>query len=200
MSHHQWFSRTETLGKANDRFAEALTEPDRVTGVFSTNQFIINSSALPGHLAADQLPAANTRLLAQFPPALRESVAAFYWGHEHSTAIFDRYVNISRGRLIGNAAIANPIDYDQYKLNPSTVYSPWGQPPPLLDAAAGHCAREGCRTGTGNVFWNIGFVTLDLDGSSATARHWELRANSTLDADEPLSSWSDAAVYFEEVY
>jgi hypothetical protein len=30
MSHHQWFSRTESLGTANDRISEALTEPDRL--------------------------------------------------------------------------------------------------------------------------------------------------------------------------
>jgi len=200
MSHHQWFSRTESLGKANDRLGEALTEADRLTGVYSTNEFKINSSELPGGLANDQPPVANTRLLKQIPPPLREYVSAFYWGHEHSTAIFDRYVNISRGRLIGNGAIANPIDYDQYELNPSTVYSPWARPPPLLDAAAGRCTREGCRIGQGNVFWNLGFVTLDLDGSTAVARHWELQANSTLDAEDPLSSWSDAAVYFEETF
>jgi hypothetical protein len=60
------------------------------TGVYHTNQFNINSSELPGRLANDQPPVANTRLLEQFPPSLREYVSAFYWGHEHSTAIFDR--------------------------------------------------------------------------------------------------------------
>ena len=202
MSHHQWFTRTNTLGKANSKASEILTWPDRdpLDPVYTTGEWKINSTMLPGGLRNDQPPAVNTRLLNQFPPELREYVTVYYWGHEHSSAVFDKYCNISRGRLIGNGAIAETIDYDQYVLNPKNVYSPWGKPPPLLSQAAG-CVRAGCRTGQGSAgFWDVGFVTVDIDGPLATARHWELQHNSSFDPHRPGSNWGDAAVFFQESF
>ena len=76
---------------------EALTGPDRIPGplnVYQTSEYSIGSTELAGGLSNDQPPAANTRLLNQFPPDVREYVSAFYWGHEHSTSIFDRYVDL----------------------------------------------------------------------------------------------------------
>ena len=86
-------------------------------------------------------------------------------------------VNITRGRCIGNSGIAFTTDVDQYAVNGETVSAPFGGPPPLLPKEKGGCARDGCRTGQGNTFWNLGFVTLDIDAGAQPkilAKHWEV--------------------------
>jgi len=206
MSHHQFFSRAESVGVANNAFGEALTGPDRIPGplnVYQTSEYSIGSTELAGGLSNDLPPAANTRLLNQFPPDVREYVSAFYWGHEHSTSIFDRYVNITRGRCIGNSGIAFTTDVDQYAVNGETVSAPFGGPPPLLPKEKGGCARDGCRTGQGNTFWNLGFVTLDIDAGAQPkilAKHWEVQQDQSYDLDALGSVYLNAKVYFEEEY
>ena len=203
MSHHQFFSRTEGIGVANAGFAEALTIPDRfIFRKYSTGKtFDKKAPSLPGALAEDAPPAVNTRLFEQFPAEVRASISAFYWGHEHSTAIFGPYANITRGRLVGNSAIAPTIDTDPYKPSAVTDHSPWGGPPPLLSQEEGHCDSADCKIGKGNLFWDLGFVTLDLMGDECIASHYKIAANTNFeDKGTPVTKWGDAEVYFSEKY
>lgn len=186
MSHHQFFSRRESLGYANGAIKELSTLPDRLHGVYETNAFRTKSDDLPGHLPADVAPAVNTRLLSQFPPDALASVAAFYWGHEHSSTIFEPYAGIRRGRLVGNGCIPVAVDYDIYAVNPATNSSYWGGPPKVV---------EGSRIGRGKDFWNLGFATIALDGGTAHAKYFEIE--QTTDEAAPFAA---ARVFFEERY
>lgn len=186
MSHHQFFSRRESLGYANGAIKELSTLPDRLRGVYETNAFRTKSDDLPGHLPADVAPAVNTRLLSQFPPDALASVAAFYWGHEHSSTIFEPYAGIRRGRLVGNGCIPVAVDYDIYAVNPATNSSYWGGPPKVV---------EGSRIGRGKDFWNLGFATIALEGGTAHAKYFEIE--QTTDEAAPFAA---ARVFFEERY
>jgi len=209
-SHHQFFSRTETLGVANDKWSEMLLAPDRfLYDTFSTGFFRTKAESLPGHLTNEQLPAANTRLLDQFTDEEREYVSAFYWGHEHATAIFDSFLNVTRGRLIGHAGIANEVDYDQYQVSSETTLDGLSDQTavPLMPKEKGHCEREGCQTGKGNLFWNLGFVLLEIDEETGetTASHYEIQQDQTFpelhgEPSKPESVYSDARVYFSETF
>jgi len=201
MSHHQFFSRSESVGKATDALGQALSVPDRkFFSTYEADGWKTRPEDLPGHLPRGDQPAVNTRLLAQISAGRRQGVSAFYWGHEHSSAIFDEFVNITRGRLVGNSAIAANIDYDTYQ-NLNLTTSPWGSEVPLMPKEKGGCAREGCRVGQGNAFWNLGFVTIDLDGGGATAKYWEVESNLVLgEGGSDTVSFSDASVFFEETF
>jgi len=169
MSHHQFFSRTESVGVANSAAFEASTLPDRLSGTYAASEYSKPSTELPGSLAPDQIPGANTRLLDQFNQSVREYVSAFYWGHEHSHAIFKPYASIKRGRMLGNGCIPTPVDYDVYGVNKNANFTPWGAAPEHVDDSL---------SGRGDVIWNLGFVTIDFEEGNAHARHFEVQFNN----------------------
>jgi len=165
MSHHQFFSRTEVLGIPNSPPFEASTLPDRLAHTYEASEYSKPSTELPGRLARDQFPGVNTRLLDQFNQSIREYVSAFYWGHEHSHAVFEPYAGIKRGRMLGNGCIPTPADYNVCGINSKSNFTPWGGAPDHID---------GSHMGRGDDFWNLGFVTIDLNGSEAHVRHLEV--------------------------
>eukprot|EP00656_Telonema_subtile_P005627 TRINITY_DN12563_c0_g1_i2.p1 TRINITY_DN12563_c0_g1~~TRINITY_DN12563_c0_g1_i2.p1 ORF type:complete len:260 (-),score=65.44 TRINITY_DN12563_c0_g1_i2:68-847(-) len=186
MSHHQFFSRHDSVGAANAAVEEAFTLPDQLHGTFSTRSWSTPSSMLPGHLPASALPAANTRLLQQFNSSHREYVSAFYWGHEHSHSVFAPYAGIQRGRLIGNGCVPQCLDQNPYTPSNSTHAGPWGGLPTVL---------PGSSTGHGDRFWNMGFVTMQLNGTSqqVLARHFEVQFNYS-------EGRTASRMIFEELY
>lgn len=47
----------------------------------------------------------NTHLLKDFQPCFKKKIAAWYWGHEHTYAIYqDGYMGVSKGRLLGRSS------------------------------------------------------------------------------------------------
>jgi len=183
MSHHQFFSRTESLGVPNAAAFEASTLPDRLSGTYAASEYSKPSTQLPGSLAPDQIPGANTRLLDQFNQSVREYISAFYWGHEHSHGVFKPYAGIERGRMLGNGCIPTPVDYDVYGINKHANFTPWGAPPEHVN---------GSLSGRGDVIWNLGFVTIDFEADKALARHFEVPFNNGVAGP--------AKVQFEETY
>lgn len=190
LSHHQLFSRTEPHGFANSLANEAAFIPDQMRGTYPWLwAFLTRSWALPGHLPRNAEPAVNTRLLSQFPTEmLKESgVAAWYWGHEHNSMLFKPYAGLERGRLIGNGCIPNPKNIDYYATTNKIDAEPWGGFAETL---------PGSRVGTGDNFWNLGFVTVTLDGPKATARYFQMA-----DKDGPKGpQWGSATKYWEEEF
>ena len=76
-----------------------------------------------------------------------------------------------------------------------------GRPPPLLSQEEGHCDSADCKIGKGNLFWDLGFVTLDLMGDECIASHYKIAANTNFeDKGTPVTKWGDAEVYFSEKY
>ena len=176
--------------------AGRLTADRRRWKTFGTSQYDIKSEQLFGGLSNDQQPAANTRLLSQFSAQERAYVSAYYWGHEHNNAIFKPYANVTRGRCIGNGAIANQADYDNYAVSEEAETGPWGGPPQLLSSA--ECRRDGCRTGKGEYYWDLGFVMVELTDSKANAKYYEVPVNSVVDVKLKKTSYGAAQVFFEE--
>ena len=65
---------------------QASTLPDGLSGTYAASEYSKPSTQLPGSLAPDQIPGANTRLLDQFNQSVREYISAFYWCHLCCTA------------------------------------------------------------------------------------------------------------------
>jgi len=187
MSHHQLFSRRESMGYANGQVRERAFSADVKAGVYETSQWHTSSEQLPGGLSDDVPPAANTRLLDQFPTDVLKGVSAWFWGHEHSAAIFKPYAGLQRGRLLGNGCIPTPKPplYNIYGENPKTDGAPWGGHPQVIN---------GSQLGTGHSFWNLGFATISLEAGRAHARYFELEDF----ADGDVTGWKDARMFFEE--
>lgn len=187
MSHHQLFSRRGGLGYANGKVRERAFSSDLHAGIYETSQWHTSSEQLPGGLPEDVPPAANTRLLDQFPTDVLKKVSAWYWGHEHSAAIFKPYAGLQRGRLVGNGCIPTPKPplWNIYSENPKTDGSPWGGHPQVIN---------GSEVGTGHSFWNLGFTTISLEAGRAHARYFELEDF----ADGEVTGWKDARMFFEE--
>jgi len=187
MSHHQLFSRRESIGYAHGEVRERAFHRDLKAGVYETSQWQKSSRQLPGGLPEDVPPAANTRLLDQFPKDVLQRVSAWYWGHEHSSAIFEPYAELQRGRLIGNGCIPTPKPplWNPYGKSPKTEGGPWGGRPQVIN---------GSQVGTGNNFWNLGFTTISLEAGGAHARYFELEDF----ADGDVTGWKNARMFFEE--
>lgn len=189
MSHHQLFSRHESMGYANAEARERAFSHDLRAGTYRTNHWAKTSVDLPGHLPADQMPTANVRLLDQFPPEVISNVSAWFWGHEHASSLFQPYAGLQKGRLIGNACIPTPKPplLDQYGPNEDMVgVAEWGGSHPEV--------LEGSRVGYGEDFWNLGFVTLEVSGPSAKARYFQLEDYML----EGTTHFKDAQLYYEE--
>jgi len=190
MSHHQLFSRGESVGVANAALNEAAFVPDELHGTYPWLwAFNTKSEDLPGNLPPDVHPAVNTRLLSQFPPELLEGVSAWYWGHEHANMLFKPYAGLERGRLIGNACIPVPKNLDRYATSNSIDAEPWGGYAETLPDS---------RIGTGDNVWNNAFATVTLDGPKATARYFELADKDATDGSGP--TWGSATQYYEEEF
>merc|ERR1719444_677687 len=117
-----------------------------------------------------------------------KGIAAWYWGHEHAAAVFKPYAGLERGRMIGNAAIGEPIADDLYAPSNVTDGRPWGGIPEVV---------PGSETGKGDAFWNLGFVTVTLDGPDAYARHFEMQDSWT---PGQAPTWGPAKMFYQESY
>lgn len=187
LSHHQLFSRRSGVGYTKGKFREEAFSIDTDAGVYETNQWSIPSKKLPGGLRSSQQPAANTRLLSQFSPEALGNVTAWFWGHEHAMSVFQKYAGLAKGRLIGNACIPMPKApvYDMYGESTVTTGKPWGGLPQIVPNST---------TGQGDLFWNLGFVTLDLEGGGGIAKYFELQ-DKTVDGQ---TTYSDARLVYKE--
>lgn len=187
MTHHQLFTRAGTMGVANSGTRELAFSFDVRAGVYQTSQWEKSSSDLPGQLPPDVQPAANTRLLDQFPAQVLGDVSAWFWGHEHASSIFAPYAGLQKGRLLGNACILVPKPplHDSYQANNATDGRPWGGHPKVM---------ENSKVGTGHNFLNLGFATITLSGSRAHAKYFEMEDYE----DGDVTNWKDARVFYEE--
>merc|ERR1711972_1240516 len=115
-------------------------------------------------------PTANTRLLDQFSQDVLGDVTAWFWGHEHASTLFKPYAGLQKGRLIGNACIPVP------KPPLWNAYSPSSEVQGMAEWGGDHPdVLEGSKTGTGDLFWSLGFVTLEISGNNAKAKYFELQ-------------------------
>jgi hypothetical protein len=186
LSHHQLFSRHESMGYPNAAARQKAYAKDLKAGTYQESQWQKTAEQLPGQLHPDVQPAANTRLLDQFADSL-DKVSAWFWGHEHGMSIFEPYAGLQRGRLIGNACIPvpKPPAFDQFAESEETQGAPeWkGHPSLVQNSTIGH----------GHNFWNLGFVTLEL-GPRAEAAYFEVEDYF----EDGTTKFKDARLFFKE--
>ena len=113
-----------------------------------------------------------------FRPWLRNgSIAAWFWGHEHSLGIYEPYAGLDKGRCIGCGAI--PV----FEANdPCETCAPRpGETPPQLVRRGDHPLILNTHTppDLGEPIYNLGYVLLDFDGDTCVARYMECNAFDT---------------------
>lgn len=87
-------------------------------------------------------------------------IAAWYWGHEHSLSIYQKYGDLERGRCIGHGAIPVPTADDIYKTLDGV-----DNPPTMVDRT---------HLGVSGGVWNHGYTTLSLKESQCEESFYEL--------------------------
>lgn len=111
-----------------------------------------------------QLYAYNPNLLTNFQAVLPQ-VAWWFWGHEHTLAIYDPYMGLQRGRCVGASAV--PVFTDQQSYTAAaglTTYQ--GGPLPTWNAS-GQLATNGTD-------YSHCFAILTLNGPSANVDYYQV--------------------------
>ena len=176
---------------------------------------LLGPRALVDHLRPLRQPHARParRKLGHRPPGAAGRAAIEPWLYLARRSIgIDRPASaVQSDRPVGHRTHHHQADGDVYAISERADYSPWAEPPPLRadgggdydDAnggSGGSCAREGCRVGKGDYYYNLGFVTLTLDGDAAHAEYWEIEAETKTTLLPVATTYSEASRYFEETF
>jgi hypothetical protein len=111
----------------------------------------------------------NPNLYSVFKGELSK-VEWWFWGHEHTLAIYDGYMGLNRGRCVGCSAI--PVFKNQQSYSTDTSLETFT---PGQYSAWNHHAQLG-NNGTD---YNHAFAILELSGSNATATYYEIALGGT---------------------
>ena len=102
--------------------------------------------------------------------ALMKRIAWWFWGHEHTLAIFDPYMGLKRGRCIGASAV--PVFSDQQSYNKSSGLETYGGSPlPTWDKSG--------QLGDNGTFYNHCFAFMTLTGVSASVEYYQVPIHGT---------------------
>lgn len=104
----------------------------------------------------------NPSLLAIFQPVL-ENIEWWFWGHEHTLAIYDEYLGLKRGRCVGASAV--PVFTDQQK------YAPGAGLQTSMGAALPTWNAKGVLGNNGTQYDNC-FAIMTLDGAAASVDYY----------------------------
>lgn len=105
----------------------------------------------------------NPNLLGVFQTLLQQ-ISCWFWGHEHTLAVYDPYMQLQRGRCVGCSAV--PVFTDQQSYAPGaglTTYN--GLPLPTWNNTA--------ITGNNGTDYNHGFAIMSLNGAAATVDYYQ---------------------------
>jgi hypothetical protein len=111
-----------------------------------------------------QPSAYNPNLLANFQTVLPK-VDWWFWGHEHTLAIFDPYIGLQRGRCVGASAV--PVFIDQQKYATAAGLQTYqGGPMPTWNAS-------GILSDNGTDYNNC-FAIMTLMGATANVDYYQV--------------------------
>lgn len=113
----------------------------------------------------DSQPCAYNRNLRGSFQAVMSQIAYWFWGHEHTLAIFDPYMDLQRGRCLGASAVPVFTDQQSYS-NASGLQTYGGLPLPTWNP-------KGQLGNNGNSYNNC-FAIMTLNGPSATVDYYEV--------------------------
>jgi hypothetical protein len=89
----------------------------------------------------------------------------WFWGHEHTLAVYDSYMGLNRGRCVGCSAI--PVFRNQQSYTTDTgleTYAPGDFP----------TWNQHARLGNNGTDYHHAFALLELNGKKASATYWEI--------------------------
>ena len=106
----------------------------------------------------------NPNLRATFQ-AVMSKIALWFWGHEHTLAMFDAYMGLQRGRCVGASAV--PVFTDQQSHTNGTGLETYGGAPlPTWNSKV--------QLGNNGTSYNNCFAIMTLKGASATVDYYQV--------------------------
>lgn len=106
----------------------------------------------------------NPNLYVDFQSVLSQ-IVWWFWGHEHTLAIYEPYMGLHRGRCLGASAV--PVFVDQQGYQAAAGMETWqGLPMPGWNQAA--------VLGNNGSDYDHAFALLTLDGASATVDYYQV--------------------------
>ncbi len=106
----------------------------------------------------------NKNLRATFQGVMSK-IACWFWGHEHTLAIFDPYMDLKRGRCVGASAVPVFLDQQSYK-NDNGLETYGSLPLPTW--------KTNCQLGSTEGAYNNCFAMMTLNGASATVDYYQV--------------------------
>jgi hypothetical protein len=106
----------------------------------------------------------NPALFANFQGVLPR-IAWWFWGHEHTLAVYDPYMGLQRGRCVGASAVPVFKDQQKYK-HASGLQTFEGAPLPKWN-------RKGVLGDNGTDYAH-GFAIMTLKGASANVDYFQV--------------------------
>ena len=111
----------------------------------------------------DEPYAYNPNLYGVFQPVLSK-VAAWFWGHEHTLALFPPYMGLAKGRCVGGSAV--PVFTDQQH------YAPSGTALKTFDHGALPTWDTRAELGNNGTDYDNCFAMMHLAGGTATVEYY----------------------------
>ena len=87
------------------------------------------------------------------------NATAWFWGHEHRLGIYDRHLNLEKGRCLGHAAIPVPDDGS-------------GDPPKFADVPVHLESGRPIAVGSDAGMYRNGFAIMSIDGPTASVKYY----------------------------
>jgi len=134
----------------------------RRTVLFSHHQLFSPFGSV-GNIGLQQY-AYNTELYGVFKDVMAK-IVWWFWGHEHTLALFNKYMDLERGRCLGASAV--PVFTDQQKYENATGLKTLndGQLPTWNSIAV---------LGDNGTDYAHAFAIMTLDGSSASVKYYQV--------------------------
>lgn len=107
----------------------------------------------------------NLNLYANFKDVLPQ-VVWWFWGHEHTLAVYDSYMGLDRGRCVGASAV--PVFVGQQKYQNASGLQTWKTGAPLPTWT------KNCELGNNGTTYSHAFAMMTLNGSSANVDYYEV--------------------------
>jgi predicted phosphodiesterase len=134
----------------------------RRTAVFSHHQ-LFSPFASVGSIN-DQEYAYNPNLFSDFQSVLPK-IDIWFWGHEHTLALYDAYTGLERGRCLGASAVPVFTNQQQYVAD-AGLQTYQGAPLPTWNPSA--------ILGSNGTDYNNAFAIMTLNGASATVNYYQV--------------------------